>query len=57
MEGVEKHVHTSCSVREIFSSFILWTPAEAEPTMAAAAIKVLFMMGDLPECVLTMNRE
>lgn len=42
----EKHVRTSCSVREIFWSFILWTPAWAEPTSAAAAIRVLFMMGD-----------
>lgn len=29
---------TSCSDRGIFWSFILWTAAEAEPSMAVAAI-------------------
>lgn len=39
-------VHTSCCSRETFCSFILWTPAWAEPTSAAAAINALFILGD-----------
>lgn len=38
---------TNCSERGIFLSFILWTPAWAEPRRAAAAVRrAPFMMGD-----------
>jgi len=46
---------TSCSSRETFCSFILWTPAWAEPARAAAAIRALFMMGDASEVVRTAD--
>lgn len=39
-----KGILTSCSDRGTFLSFILWTPADAEPSRRPAAIRAPFMI-------------
>jgi hypothetical protein len=42
--GILQKVLTSCSDSEIFWSFILCRPADAEPSSIAAAKRVLFII-------------
>jgi hypothetical protein len=42
--NLDKGELTSCSARGIFWSFILWTPADAEPSSIAAVKSAPFMI-------------